>query len=213
MKTSFEQRLSKIESYYEIKNMMGDYERLHTSGQHQLNVDRYWSKKRSDVSTDIARVGLWVGQEGIQRFWVNCQNPVWDQLGHMHLHTLTTPVIEVAEDGETAKGIWMSPGVETSPEGKPLWAWVKYGIDFVFEDGSWKFWHFHLHRYFMTPYDEHWIDVPNAMAVSPQWPADKAPDYPSMDHWVYTKNAIAPNLPRVPSAYSTWLDSNADASP
>ncbi|KAF2124103.1 hypothetical protein P153DRAFT_390654 [Dothidotthia symphoricarpi CBS 119687] len=30
-------------------------------------------------------------------------------------HTVTTPVIDIAEDGQTAKGVWISPGHETFP--------------------------------------------------------------------------------------------------
>jgi hypothetical protein len=48
-------------------------------------------------------------------------------------HCLTSPVIQVAKDGKTAKAIWFSPGVEGNQ-----WAYGKYAIDFVKEDGQWK---------------------------------------------------------------------------
>lgn len=64
------------------------------------------------------------------------------------IHTQTTPIIEVAGDGKTAKGIWYSPGIGTNVEitnGKPEisggWFWEKYAVDFVKEDGKWKIWH------------------------------------------------------------------------
>ena len=67
-----------------------------------------------------------------------------DLKGNMNLHTLTTPVIEVADDGKTAKGLWISPGVECprvplfGGEHQAAWCWIKYGVDFAKEDGKWK---------------------------------------------------------------------------
>jgi len=64
------------------------------------------------------------------------------------IHTQTTPIIEIAGDGKTAKGIWYSPGIGTNVEirnGKPEisggWFWEKYAVDFAKEDGKWKIWH------------------------------------------------------------------------
>lgn len=79
--------------------------------------------------------------------------------GLMIEHTLTTGMIEVADDRGTAKGIWISPGHETFPmagECRPHWSWGRYGVDFVREDGQWKIWHLHVLTTFRTPYDQSW---------------------------------------------------------
>jgi len=65
------------------------------------------------------------------------------------MHTQETPVIEVAGDGKTAKGIWYSIGLAVNgnigADGKTSistgWMWEKYAVDFVKEDGKWKIWH------------------------------------------------------------------------
>ena len=72
--------------------------------------------------------------------------------GH-EMNFLTTPVIEIAGDGKTAKGIWYSPGVnlvgsvieggKTSMRGE--WRMTKYGVDFMKEDGKWKIWHIRIY--------------------------------------------------------------------
>jgi hypothetical protein len=69
------------------------------------------------------------------------------------MNFLTTPVIEIAGDGKTAKGIWYSPGVnivgsviedgKTSMRGD--WRMTKYGVDFVKEDGKWKIWNIRIY--------------------------------------------------------------------
>jgi hypothetical protein len=65
------------------------------------------------------------------------------------MHTQETPVIEVAGDGKTAKGIWYSIGLavngNVSTDGQTSistgWMWEKYAVDFAYEDGKWKIWH------------------------------------------------------------------------
>lgn len=205
-KKSLEERVQRLEDVRRIENLMGIYERQHTAGLHAENVAQHWAKKTPGVKTEISHVGVWEGVEGIKRFWINCQNSVWDRLGHMHLHTLTTPVIEVAGDGKTAQGVWISPGVETGPTGKPLWAWVKYGIDFVKEVGEWKFWHFRLYRFFMTPYDKSWAESALATGGTRQWPPDKAPDGPPTYTWVYGPDVEPDFVPKPPEPYETWDD-------
>ena len=63
----------------------------------------------------------------------------------------TNPIIEVAGDGKTAKGMWNSngPGLNTSvKDGKlvvsGMWFWRTYYVDFVTEDGKWKIWHIQM---------------------------------------------------------------------
>ena len=65
------------------------------------------------------------------------------------MHTQETPVIEVAGDGKTAKGLWYSIGQSVrgtvDSSGKTSvgtgWMWEKYGVDFIKENGKWKIWH------------------------------------------------------------------------
>jgi hypothetical protein len=65
------------------------------------------------------------------------------------VHTLVTDVIEVAEDGKTARGCFITPGVihsRLTPEGKRYChvLWERYGSDFICEDGQWKYLHEHV---------------------------------------------------------------------
>lgn len=79
--------------------------------------------------------------------------------GLMIEHTLTTGIIEIADDRQTAKGVWISPGHETFPMGdtmRPHWSWGRYAVDFVREDGGWRIWHLHVLTTFRTPYDKSW---------------------------------------------------------
>lgn len=63
------------------------------------------------------------------------------------LHSLASGVIEVAEDGMSARSSYLTPGTLTGPigfDGKSrggVWLWERYGSDFVYKDGRW--WWFH----------------------------------------------------------------------
>jgi hypothetical protein len=65
-------------------------------------------------------------------------------VGSEIMHTPTTPIIEVAEGGKTARGVWIGTGLVAMVDdktGKPrcMWEWDRYGVDFIKEDDKWKF--------------------------------------------------------------------------
>lgn len=65
-------------------------------------------------------------------------------IGPFHVKPLTAPVIEVAEDGETAKGLWFCLGCNaevTSRGPEASWTWGYFAGDFVYENGDWRIWH------------------------------------------------------------------------
>ena len=66
-------------------------------------------------------------------------------IGCMVNHPVSTGLVEIAEDGKTAKALFYSIGQETTaqPDGtaEALWQPGKVGYDMVKEDGAWKIWH------------------------------------------------------------------------
>jgi hypothetical protein len=132
-------------------------------------------------------------------------------VGTMNVHMLTTPMIEVAGDGKTAKGIWMSPGHVTQLRGGKLtacWMWEKYAVDFVKEDGKWKIWHFHVYTDFQTPYEKSWVET----SLEPKLPPTFPPDFPksnkpmTVDYPQYSPFTVPKNEPRPPAPYETFDD-------
>lgn len=67
-------------------------------------------------------------------------------LMELSLHTLATDIVEVADDGKTARAFFLTPGLISSAvsnNGKRRCSglWERYGADFVFENGCWLFLH------------------------------------------------------------------------
>lgn len=201
-----EQEVDRLLAAHEIQNLMSKYEYFHVAGMDE-EVIALFAQKTPGVLLEINR-GIYEGIAGIRKFVMGTAKGEGDRIGHLHLHTLTTPVIEVAGDGKTAQGVWISPGVETGPnkEGgfNASWAWLKYGVDFVKEDGAWKFWHFHLYRIFSAPYNKSWAEVP---APTPRTSPDA--DRPATFLPGYTTTTAQQNIPAPPTPYETWDDSRA----
>jgi hypothetical protein len=124
----------------------------------------------------------------------------------MVLLPVTTPVIEVAGDGKTAKGVWIATGTRTEarPGQKPegCWAWLKYGADFVKEDGIWKFWHFQTYGIYFTPYDKCWTEKNEHVRVNT--PDNLKQDRPPTHKWMYSITGVSENVPRPPDPFETW---------
>jgi hypothetical protein len=136
-----------------ISNLMGRYSHLgHLRGEDTL--EELFAMKTPDVSWRSPS-----GPQGIEgmkaRFRQPGEAPRGEVPGQLHVHSMLTPVIEVAADGKTAKGVWDSFGPNIS-NGNDIgnWLWVKYGVDFIKEDGAWKIWHMQVYALFNTPYDK-----------------------------------------------------------
>jgi len=136
--------------------------------------------------------------------------------GVMQIDTLTTPVIQVAGDGKTAKGIWVSPGLDTTvADGKASakWAWYKYGADFVKEDGAWKIWHLHIYGIFLTDYHKSWAegtqtkyDASQIALVGHQMHTDRPPT----TSWAFSADTVFPDdQPSIPQPYETFNEKMA----
>lgn len=215
-------RIQRLEDVNEITNMMGRYIYKHEVHQDAEFLNTIFAK-RDDITWEVANFGKFLGQKGVKRT-LDAHSGIFaaDEArqtpfeitneGGMIMHTLTTPVIEVAEDGQTAKGVWISPGHETMFDAelgrlRGHWCWTKYGCDFVKEDGKWKLWHYHVYRIFRTPYDMDW-----ALEYEPkQEAANKGmigmgmqPDLPPTYDNPYTVKYVAQYVPAPPEPFKTF---------
>lgn len=83
---------------------------------------------------------------------------IWPEIGGMDpralnfaaVHNLSSDVIEVAEDGKSARGAYLTPGTifeQLKPSGKRrcIYMWERYGADFICDEkGRWKYLHEHV---------------------------------------------------------------------
>lgn len=203
--------LDRVGAAQKCEQLMTIYVSLHMEMRHKDYL-RLWTQ-RPDCKLEMPW-GAYEGYAGVERCYLKDHGdrsmPEIQELlkGLLCVHTIGTSVIEVAADGKTARGVWISPGFETANEGADvpmgMWAWSKYGVDFLLEEDGWKIWKMKVYPLFQAPYDTCWTDVPPYDGFMLETTCDHPLERPI---WNYDPNGHYPeDQPAPPEAYETYDD-------
>lgn len=140
------------------------------------------------------------------------------------MHFTVSPIIEVAEDGQSAKGLFYTPGVifstlnpEQAREG--MWMWERYGADFVPEDGQWVYKNLKVCPDISGPADkEDWPTAPSPFDAPP--PAEEkdeeeekeppksghSPTWPGPLYYKLSRTQAPQEVPFIPVPYRTFSE-------
>lgn len=137
------------------------------------------------------------------------------------VHTLVTDVIEVAADGKTARGSFITPGVihsRLTDDGKKYChvLWERYGSDFICEDGKWLYLHEHVCPDLVGDMDhtnwaaDEYVRITNPDAEPPMPPTLGAPPVtdPGPLHMPYSVLKKPQNTVPWPEPYETMDNDN-----
>lgn len=158
-----EHLLTRWEIRREVQNIMGKYSQSYCIKQEGA-LPRFWSK-REDISLGLNN-GYYIGREAVfgyyaaieaetklasrliaRRFPKKLEGKSEEELfgvGQISYRPIDTPVIEVADDLQSAKGLWVVRGlVEKITTAGPVsfWDFSYWAVDFILEDGAWKILH------------------------------------------------------------------------
>jgi hypothetical protein len=196
-----------------VQNLMSKHEYYHAAGFNLEEVDALWVSPNGEfaknacffspgwVMQGVATVRKAYGEghasdkekafEELKKVYpelANMDAKTANIGGEFAMHTSTTPIIEVAADGKTAKGIWYSPGIGLTPHVNgnsvqvgSIFFWEKYAGDFVKENGQWKIWHLGMYYDFTPSFPETMTaqlnkgTAPKAQAGGPGGPGGGAP--------------------------------------
>jgi hypothetical protein len=215
-KYSIEERMERIEAVKACSDLLAKYEYWHCCNMFAEHVDLF--AKRDDTLAQVGTWGLYKGYQGIKKLYAGMHMGASNdpRPGTLFEHHLTTELVEVAGDGKTAKGVWMSPGHETvrdAKTGKLLqlgWCWVKYGVDFIKEKGEWKIWHLFVFLTLWADFDKSWEKSgehptgPGREHAIPK-PPGLEEDAPSIFlHQPYDPNTPREFCPAFPEPYDTY---------
>lgn len=164
-----------IRSRGEVENVFSRYHYYHNAFRDDLIVDLWVKEGTEGIRAIYTNTGEYTTYESVMAYHANRPAPK----GKLILHMSTTPVIEIAQDGQTAKGVWIMAGTESgltdaeqaskqpqqifSPQtidGKRVWAhwvWCKYALDFLYQDGQWRILTFRCYELARAPFEENWI--------------------------------------------------------
>jgi len=205
---TIEERLQRVQDFQEIQNIMGRYAYVTMAADEERRYTLF-AKKAKGVRVYFGEQGYFegVGQDPPKRAWVGMfkeRSPA----GRMTIHAPICPVIEIAGDGKTAKGVWLGLGLLAMKDrktGEPsgAWEWDKYGVDFIKENGKWKIWHFHIYRLLHGwNLDEKWKD----QFAKPEPALRMKMDGPAIDDNPYRPDTVQRLAPKPPEPYETWTD-------
>jgi hypothetical protein len=188
--------------YLEIWKLQSLYSHLYHIGK-RAEIPKLFAQKKPGVTMEIEDSGVYEGIESITRFW----NTVFSEKKHLTagflaLHMTVNPVIEINREGTRAKGLWHSHGFASMGGGGRLTQFLclgKYDMEYVKEDGNWKFFKFAYRLTFMCPYEKGWVEEPVAASIAGS--PENIPDKPTTYFMPYSRHRINIMQPPPPAPY------------
>lgn len=217
-----------------VKNLMGKYVNCLLLNRQGEIFDSFFSG-REDVSLTF-NDGSYIGPEAVrgyfsaivernklvakliqQRFPEKLGGKTEEEIygiGPFHVKPLTAPVIEVAEDGETAKGLWICMGCDAEvTECGPAanWTWGYFAGDFVYENDHWKIWHLQYLNDVDSLCGQSWGRKVTPYPELPEFAPLKdvaLPPYTVTEtvRELYTPSRPLAQAPRIPEPYRTFAE-------
>lgn len=232
-KTS-EQLVGIFEDQRDIKNLMGKVCYTILLKREREMVESFWSS-REDICLGTNQ-GYYNGAEAVKGYYQAVHDHTVEATeflkkafpdrmgkltereqfgaGSMDVKPMDTAVVEIAEDGETAKGIWYSRGTynDITPQGPvAFWDYAVFACDFVREDGTWKIWHMLRLSDIVVPGGKSWgvqyepyPDLPEFQGAKPFQPP--APNVPKALFTAYYPGRPFSPLPEPPVPYRTFSE-------
>jgi len=212
-------RLERLKAADECENLMDKYQYYHMRGMRTEETHLFALKTPGSCVEMLW--GIYDEPEGVLRWKRSEGYGKPQQAGGFPLHCMTTPIIEVAKDGETARGLWLMLGAESGKmpgdkEAKANWACGRFAMDFIKEDGEWKIWKYNTTGVLLAPFEKGWMndnmkreDLDRMIKGAAEDKGDRRPDRPPSYPWMANAGEHQEDIPPVPYPYETWDDSLA----
>ncbi|MDR1573854.1 MAG: nuclear transport factor 2 family protein [Clostridiales Family XIII bacterium] len=234
-KLTAEQAITLWEDRRGLKNLMGKYVNCLLLNRDSDIPELFWSKNERDVCLGLNE-GWYRGFDAVRGYYLGMRDynaAVADALqkrfpdrlgalspeevfgvGSFRVNPLLCPVLEVAGDRETAKGLWYSQGsharvTEAGPAA--YWTWGYCAVDFVRENGAWRVWHLLRTDDIDVPCGQSWGKPVRAYPPLPEFEslARRAPPEPT--ERADLRRRYAPDRefappPRIPEPYASFSE-------
>ncbi len=169
--------LARIESEIAVTNLASELV-LRIKGGEYEKAYACFALNTPGVSAEISGLGVYEGAEALKSYFVDYLSALSGGEGCFKMDHLTTPVLEVAADNNSARGMWHSVGMEAysrpdlndgNPEPISIWAFDTWCMEFVKDEGAWKIWKLYVLENIATTYEQSWSEI-----LSDPIPADPA---------------------------------------
>jgi hypothetical protein len=230
------------EAYNEITNIAGLLNFHELLRETDEIFETLWSREKDDISIGV-NDGYYAGRDAVKALFQSLKDYDLERakvakalhpdefegrqpeelrgVGSLNVLNFTTPVVEIAQDGETAKGLWYITSGDVqhySPAGPAATnRWGKVAIDFVREEAGWRIWHLLYLLDTDAPMGADWALSGDDAAAETE--AALAPEYaalanferpqPNVKTTLYEKYHSRRKLvgfPQIPEAYATFTE-------
>ena len=226
--------LDRWEDLREIKNLMGRLSHDYCVKREGGIYEKYWSRRDDSC---LGTNDGWYGGPGAVRGYYDSIDAMTEfhsdmiagvfpdvlggkskealhGVGMLDYKPVDTPVVEIAGDRETAKGIWCIRGSHakiTLSGPVAYWEWGWFAVDFVREEDGWKIWHMLYLDEVLRPAGSHWHGEPKKFEELPEFA--RAGDVKVMQPTIpvplreqYSGTRRFTPSPRVPEPYESFAD-------
>lgn len=222
------QMIEKVEDARAVENLMGKLMFLMCYRRHGDAWNTLFSTAE-DVTLTLNN-GKFIGREAVKSWFVDYQDAIsakanslmrerypeelgklpesetWGA-GYNSMSNATTPIVEIAADRKTAKGVWYNYGEMTEVNDTSVaafWHMGRFAADFLNEDGQWKIWHLQMFDDFITPVGKKYGTPTGQITVS----GVEAPAFTVEEEFfhVHDKDRTSPRKPEMPVPYGTFAE-------
>ena len=192
------QKIHSAVACQEVENLHARHCYMHCAGRNIEEIDQYWV--HDDRVCWGHAFGKWLSWTGVKFGWGGSLErkgtlaflqltQVWPQIGGLDprplqeaaMHMLATDIIEIAEDGKSARAYFYTPGVIYSTlnmdrKRRGMIMWERYGVEYMHVDNQWKFFTLQVCPDVSAP-----MDAGNPCVTSYEQLTGKVPPRPAMD--------------------------------
>jgi len=235
------ERIHRANAVVECEKLMSCHVYYHAAGIHREEIEEFWSK-RDDVTWahNFGQMGNRANYiknyadnqekntrevfEAVAKVYPEVLDkekvPDYRAICEEAMHFTVSPVIEVAEDGQSAKGLWYTPGFiystlnpQQAREG--TWIWERYGVDFIYEDGRWVILNLKVCCDISGEMDApDWPIAPRPQMPAPPGDGEAPPPpiggmdvtYPGPLHYELSSTQVPQERPFIPVPYRTFSE-------
>jgi len=146
-------RIARLQAAEEIRALKARYAEVCDTGYDPGRMEPFFTQDA--VWDGGERFGRYEGIDAIKGFFADISSQiVWA------LHYMVAPLLEIAEDAETATGTWYlwqpcTVAVESGPQA--VWLTGRYTDRYRREDGRWKFSEVVLDVQTISPFEDGWV--------------------------------------------------------
>ena len=229
-----EELLTRWEARRELQNIMGKLTQSYLMMEEAQIYSRWWSQQE-DVCLGV-NTGWYSGAAAVKGYYdalgekIALASRILQKafpeklagksdeelygVGQLGVKPVDTFIIEIAGDGQTAKGIWSLHGTyaDMTPSGPvSYWDWGYYCVDFRLEDEGWKIWHMQYLTDINNPTGGDWAAEPLTFPEDPNFAPLKdfqfpQPNIPATLRENYYPGRPFTESPPLPEPYETFAE-------